>query len=380
MDIIDSATLASLVDTTSAPCVSIYMPTHRAGHEIAQDPIRLKNLLGEAHGRLGEREMRSTDADAMLAPAGDLLDRDIFWQHAEDGLAIFLTPDEFRLFRLPTEFDDLVVVGDRFHVKPLLPVMSRGERFFVLALSQNQVRLLWAGRYGISEIELEDMPTSLQDALWFQDRERRLQYHGADRAGPGRVVATFHGHAEDKDLADEQRIAFFRAVDRALDEIVTDDTPLVLAGVDDNVAMFRHASRHPNIIEDAISGNPDNLDASELHTRAWDIARPSFLRERDADAADIENRTHPIAEAVDSIVEASVQARIGALFVAVDREVWGTADMETGEAVIHDTRRPGDRDLLDAAVIGTWKHGGRVHATPADEVPLGGPAAALLRF
>jgi hypothetical protein len=43
-----------------------------------------------------------------------------------------------------------VVVTDRFHIKPLLPLLSGDGRFYVLALSQSEVRLLQGTRYSVS--------------------------------------------------------------------------------------------------------------------------------------------------------------------------------------------------------------------------------------
>lgn len=37
--------LKSVIAETHEPALSIFLPTHRAGREIQQDPIRLKNLL-----------------------------------------------------------------------------------------------------------------------------------------------------------------------------------------------------------------------------------------------------------------------------------------------------------------------------------------------
>ena len=58
------------------------------------------------------------------------------------GLALFLAEGFFRRFRLPTAFVETVAVNRRFMVNPLIPLLSERDLFFVLALSQNQVRLL----------------------------------------------------------------------------------------------------------------------------------------------------------------------------------------------------------------------------------------------
>ena len=48
MDLLPRRELEGLILEREGPCVSIFLPTHRAGAETQQDPIRLKNLLGEA--------------------------------------------------------------------------------------------------------------------------------------------------------------------------------------------------------------------------------------------------------------------------------------------------------------------------------------------
>ena len=45
--------LEELVTMEVQPAISIYLPTHVAGREGRQDPIRLKNLISAAAERLG---------------------------------------------------------------------------------------------------------------------------------------------------------------------------------------------------------------------------------------------------------------------------------------------------------------------------------------
>ena len=51
IDFISIDDLRKLAEATDRYCVSIYLPTHATGNEMAQDPIRFKNLLAEATGR-----------------------------------------------------------------------------------------------------------------------------------------------------------------------------------------------------------------------------------------------------------------------------------------------------------------------------------------
>ncbi|NNL69107.1 MAG: hypothetical protein HKO70_04020, partial [Acidimicrobiia bacterium] len=130
MDIFDRPDLENLLRTQAQPCVSVFMPTERAGREVQQNPIRLKNLLRQAEHRLKELGVRSTEN--ILKPGIDLVADGAFWRHQGDGLALFLAPNFAETYTLPTEFEGLTVVSDHFHLKPLLPMMSAGEQFYVL--------------------------------------------------------------------------------------------------------------------------------------------------------------------------------------------------------------------------------------------------------
>ena len=91
MDIFDRPDLETLLRTQAQPCVSIFMPTERAGREVQQNPIRLKNLVREAEELLHELGVRSVDS--ITKPAHDLLSDGSFWRHQGDGLVLFLAPD-----------------------------------------------------------------------------------------------------------------------------------------------------------------------------------------------------------------------------------------------------------------------------------------------
>ncbi len=138
MDSLTPDDLRTLLETQGEWCVSIYMPTVRAGSEILQNPIRFKNLLRNAEERLIKMGLRRSDAADYLAPAAEVLSDTDFWRHQSDGLALFLGPDQLRTFRLPMPFDELVVVTQRFHLKRLLPLLNERPVFYVLALSQNE--------------------------------------------------------------------------------------------------------------------------------------------------------------------------------------------------------------------------------------------------
>jgi hypothetical protein len=381
LDRITGAELETLIGYESEPCVSVYMPTHRAGREVAQGPIRLKNLLTEARDHLIAGGTRPGEADHLLAETARLGLDGTFWRYQEDGLALFIAPGLTRRYRLPANFDELVVVSDAFHVKPLWPVVAGGDRFHLLALSRNQVRLLWADRFRVSEIDLPDeLPTSLSEALWFEDPERQLQHRGADRVGVGRVVAAFHGHGA-ADENDENRLErFLRAVDGGIGHLVEPESQLLLAGVEEVVAVYRKVANHKNILTDSLRGNPDQLSDAELHQRSLAIIGPLLeeLRQEDA-AAFLAAGDRAVGTVIDALV-AALQGRVATIFLPAAVSVWGTVDADNTGVVVHPERTPGDRDLLDLAGAATWRNGGTVHVVDPADMPSKGTVAAQLRF
>ncbi|HZH98598.1 MAG TPA: hypothetical protein VEX38_06475, partial [Fimbriimonadaceae bacterium] len=124
MDVMTHAGLRQLLDAGTEPCVSIFMPTHVAGREVRQDPVRLRDLLKKVEEDLLSREFPKNRIPDLLQPARDLLDNEQFWQHSDHGLAIYLSESSNKIFRVPIEVDDLAIVNSHFYVRPLLPLLA----------------------------------------------------------------------------------------------------------------------------------------------------------------------------------------------------------------------------------------------------------------
>lgn len=390
MSLFDREELEDLVEYGgSRPCISIFLPTHRAGLDWKQDPIRLKNLLREAEEKLSEHDVAAERIEELLEPARLLLPDDDFWKHQSDGLAVFLAGKGMRNYRLPRRFDELVLVQDRFYVKPLLPLLSGDGRFHLLAMSQNQVRLFEGTRDGLREIDLADIPESLRDAVGYDWQERSLQFHtGAGPSGGGSPTgrsrqAIFHGHGEPEDDAKEEIEVFFRAVDEGVRGLIDDlHEPLLVAAVDYERALYRKVSKHPHLLEEGISGNPERVHVNDLHERAWEIVEPVFRAEVEHAA----ERYEELASAgkVNSnpkeIVPAAVDGRVDTLFIPRGQRLWGRYDEETRTVTLNDGEAPGIVDLFDSAAVKTLTQGGTVYSVNDEEIPGVGPMAAIYRY
>ncbi len=385
-----SEQLVTLLETTASPCISMYVPMEPHGAEIRKNPIRFKNAISNAEEQLETHGVRPREREALLAPLQGLHDERPFWQHQERGLAVFRTPDALDTYRTAFALPELVVVAKRFHLKPLLRLISADERFYLLTLSLNDVRFYEASRTELHRIHLEDTPTSIAEALRYDVPEKSLQYHSKtpppEQQPPqsGQRPAIFHGHgAAADDLEHKKNIQrFFRQVDHGVERAIAgQEAPLIVAGVDYELSIYREANTYPHLVHESLIGNMENTREDELHDRAWQHVRPLFDRARQ----EWVERYHELTETdrlltdLRPIVPAAKVGRIDALFVPQEQR-WGQFDPETLAVELHDTRQPGDVDLLDTAAVWTVRNGGTVYVENPDETALETLPAAILRY
>lgn len=384
-DFIGQEELQQIMNERGDACVSLYLPMARVGPDVQGNRIQLKNALDDVETELRERGRRKRQIDDLLNQPRKLLNDSPFWQHQLDGLALFVSDDFYETYRLPLDFEALSIVGQRFHIKPLLPLFSDDGRFYILALSQNQVRLFQGTRTVVDQIELEDLPLSMAEALSEDDPEAELQHHtttsGSEgRRGPGVV---HHGHGVTDDEEKQRLRRYLQVVSRGVEKrLKKHQAPLVLAAVDYLHPMYKAVESSPHLLDDGISGNPEELSAEALHEKAWDIVEPLFMEAKE----DVAHRYQELqgseqaSDDLGQVVPAAFQGRVDALFVAVNAHEWGTYNPDTNSIILHNTRQNDDEDLLDFAALQTLANGGTVYAVSADEVPGTGSVAAVFRF
>jgi hypothetical protein len=370
--------LRLLIERGKAPCLSIYMPTYRAGAEVQQNPIRLKNLLKEAEDRLVTGGRRPAEVEKLLEPFQALVKNNPFWRQQSSGLALFLCPDFFRHYRLPVDFQPSVVLAERFHIKPLLPLFNTEGRFYMLVLSQKDVRLLECSRYSVKETRPEGVPRNIDEVLKYDVYEKQLRIRPGMSGGTGQK-----GSSAWTDYGKDNILRYLQQVEKGLKPSLKEErAPLVFAGVDYIFAMYREVNSYPHLLENAINGNPDQMDADDLHALAWPLVEPWFRKEQEEAGIRYQQSigTGLASNNLEEIVPAAHHGRVGYLFVEVGQEKWGTFDPQAGRAVLHAGAKTGDEDLIDFAAIQTLGAGGKVYAVNRERMPDREPVAALFRY
>lgn len=375
--------LKSLIEEQNGLRISIYMPAERAGREVRKNPIMFKNLVVEAENQLKSSGLNSQEIQKWLKPAEELLQDRFFWQHQSDGLALFLSSEKLLHYRVPYKFEKLIVVNQRFHIKPLLPLFSGDGRFYVLALSQNQVRLLQGTRYSVSDVDLEGVPQSLAEALQYDNREKQQQFHTETPHLRGKRAAMFHGHGGKPEEAKENILRYFQILDKGLQEYLKEEkAPLVLAGVEYLQPLYKEANTYPNLVDKGVKGNPEELDDRTLHKKAWTVVQPLFQEEqRDAMRRYEELVTKEKASPdLKTIIPAAYHGRVAILFIGVGVQLWGYFNAQANKIRIEKKATSENEDLLDLAAVQTLLNGGTVYAMEPESLPDKTPVAAIFRY
>lgn len=376
------ADLEELFEERPGTCISLYFSTPRPGTRTPQGPVRLQRLLGQARHDLRARGLSETAIETLLEPLDELVTQVSFWNDREEGIALFRAPDLTRMFRLPVAFPERCAIGGHFFLKPLLPLVAGNDRFYVLALSQNEVRLLQATARTDRRITAKDLPGSLVEALGGQKTSQELQFHAAGSGAAG-APAVYHGQGVGREYEKIELRRFLHQVDSAVCRLLAGRrSPLVLAGAEPLPSLYREISGYPWLAAAVIPGNPEHLRDEELRDRAWQLLEPSFqeARRRTAERFGELSRTGRASADVSKILPAARHGRVEALFVNCDEEVWGRLDDIAGEVRIHASPESGDEDLLDAAALFSLRNGGTVYGVGRGEVPGGGRLAAVFRY
>jgi len=386
-DFIDKKEFETLIKTQSGPYISVFMPMVEKGKETRQNPIRFKNAIERAKTLLAEAYPREVLRDMIdLDPAAALINNNEFWRNQQTGLALFISPEMIKAYRLPLDFEEWVISSpNRFHVTPLLPLIAYNASFYVLALSQNSCRLFHCDRLQYREVKPKNFPQSLEESLKFDEQEKQFQFHTGAQAtgGPGKRAAMFHGHGVADDEDKDRILRYFQIVNQAVTDFSgTQSDPLILAGVEYLHAIYQEANTYQSLLDEGITGNPDHLSGQELHADAWKIMEPRTRADLDQAIAKYHDLKGTGKTDVDllRIIQESLTGRIDQLIIPLDIHQWGKFYPDSGEAEVHLEKQPKDEDLINAAAFQALSMGAEVFPVTAAQMPDAETIIAVFRY
>lgn len=375
---------AELASFKSEYCVSIYMQTHRTGVEGNEqgDLTTFKSYLQQVASSLNQKNYDPVRIQKMLAPGQALINDSKFWSSMNRGLAVFIAEDFFRYIKMPEAPAAELLINSSFFLKPLVNPMTVKEYFYLLVVSKKQAKVFKADNFGIQPVEIPEMPNGVEDVVHFEEKDDKTLFR-TDTAGAGKG-ASYHGHGTGTPDEKQHLSSYLEEVDETLWEEVlhNDNAPLLLAGVEYLLPIFKSVSGYNNIWPEVLKGSHEHDDLQSLYAESRKIMEPWF-RERTVKA--LGGYGNQSATALTSSVPAEVipaahYGRIAHLFVKPDEHIWGKFDEQANELIVHESKQDGDECLIDKAVVKTILNGGDVHFLSPEDMPSQSIIAALMRY
>ncbi len=348
-------------------CLSIFLPTTPITQDAQANRITLKNLAKRA------LEQAQTIADKRQTwPMEEYLEAlqedDGFWEFQANGLAVLVTPESIRTYRLAHSVEEAAEVSDRFHLKPLVPSLQP-KAAYVLALSQKSVALYeFTAAQQLEPVDVPDLPTDFSDAT-----KRTLQ---RDRA-PARRLQGDEG-------AKVLQTQFLRAVEKAVRPVVSgSNMPLILATTANLQALYRSVNSYDLLAAQSVDSSVEKMPEEELKQAVIPLVAElrqariqrwvDLYRQREAESR--------ASTDLATIAKVATQGQVSDLLVDADAVRYGTIS-EQGEITTADQRSAESYDLIDEIMDRVMENGGDVLAirkdddAPAELLPI----AAVLRW
>jgi hypothetical protein len=376
--------LQELLSEHQKPCVSLYVPTRRASAEWQQNALGFKNLLRDAEKALQQNKEWKQAAPEVLKKIG-ALDNQEFWTKQRDTLAVFASPDSFNWWQFADAMPAAAVVADTFYTKGLVKRLQGEIRYYVLALTRENITLFEGNREKLDVVHVPGMPRGMRDleTKTFDTSLSAKSIGSTAGAGSGTVMFGSGRSSHVNEMKEETK-TLFRMVDKALFPLTHDQrVPLILATFDQHHGMFHEVSKNPSLLDERIDSNPNELSLDQLRKRALEILEPKReqgLREIAAQygaAAAHKRGTNYLP----NISKAAVYGRVQTLLIEDGKRITGRLDRATGEVTgMSSAPNAEGQDLLDDVSELVLAAGGSVYVLPKKMMPTDVGVAAIYRY
>src|SRR6202451_2222798 len=221
--------------SAAPPCITIVLPEREA----RDARIAFKDALSQVRAKLAASASKR-DIASLLEPL-ELAAANVIDSSKEPATFIFLrSPDMCESFR--TRYlvgQPVAAVGEYFQLRPLLAVASKHLEFYILALKLNDTRIF---KCTDQSCEAARFPKNA----------------GTGAAGfvPGASQSSLRAEpVHDRNHPENHLAHFYREIDRDVNALLKDGhPPLVVVGVEHEVALFHRLTTYPACVEPGIRG------------------------------------------------------------------------------------------------------------------------------
>ncbi|MCX7301392.1 MAG: hypothetical protein NTX73_13665 [Rhodobacterales bacterium] len=368
VDLPNRAEILQLAATRAAPAVTIYLATTPLTEAAQADRIALKNLAKEAIAQLKAVDTDKRSIWPIEEAIAEIESDDEFWAHQANSLAILVTPDSLRTFRLPSRLESSVHVSDRFHLKPLLRAVTFRHNAYVLAIGKGAVRLIEVlSDLPPRPVSVPGLPKDMADAIGRRSHTERRQQGGSGEATSENALMT----------------RYARTVDEALRPVLSGhERPLIVAAAEPMASIYRSVSSYAHTAQETLGGSADHTADHVLGSEARAVLDQLHATQI-TDLAALYTTREAQGRATTDIAQAARAATFGAidkLIVDINTTVPGTVDDETGAVTFAESDDAISYGVVDEIISCALRSAAHIVAARKDDVPGKGALAAILRY
>jgi hypothetical protein len=359
--------------SSPGPCLSVYRSAN-GNHLEWKESLRALEPKIQQHGPEA-RELLRTILDWKQIAPGD--------EPRGKSIAVFRSPEVFRVTWLDEEVTGRAFIGPHFYIRPLLAELTRDKTFYILALSQKNVRLLRCTSRTSEEIPLPAAVATNYDAYMNTAKPDHVSDNRSSPGpGSGSSKGVMFGTGSEREHKDEYLTHFFGQINHGVNETLRGKSePLVLAAVEYEIALYQNVNTYPHLAKETVHGAPNSLKAGEMHARALDAMMRFYDMKVDSALAEYNHKAGGGASnRLKEVITAAHDGRVLTLLVSESLATTGTFDETTHTVKGRATGTPEDEDLINDAAVQTILHAGQIFVVPNGKMPNGAPLAAIYRY
>lgn len=278
------------------------------------------------------------------------------------GVAIFESHFLSGFIPLGGNVQELAIVSDTFHVKPLLNEIQGQNRYYALTL-ENQSAYLWEG----------DSTCVEKKALYVMPQDRRTP------------DPTAIHHLDDDKIGSKQRKAlnrnevraimkFYKEVGKRLKRQITHYSDhIYIVGDPALRSLFLNVNRAKNLITHTkLDIDAKRLDSESLYQLVWNLASMDIYRRMRRIAKDyrLYKYSGRSVESLPKIAQLALEGQIEVLLVTKDLHIWGEFDQKNGHIKNASWCQPDlHEDILDDIAEAVVSQGGKVYTLDRKDMP-----------
>ena len=295
---------------------------------------------------------------------------------ANAALALVCSPELLVQYEGTDDQAPRVVIASYPFIRPFVPQARCVRECMVLSLNRKRLRLFEFAAGICRDAQLPiGVPSGLLEAGAFDVPDHQLQNRSPAGMSVGSPAVVTFGTSSEREHRFGHVEHFFALVDAGLHTAFA-GRPLLLAGLQEEIAAYRRVTNYGHILSADLPGNWDHHFNAEI---ASAVSSCLVLEEEQSAArafAAFSNkldRTRTLTDPHETLIS-SAEGRVHQLFVRSGSEVMAKLPPNLDRAGIP------SEDLINAAVCETLRHGGDVFELPKAVMAAERPVAAILRF